>query len=173
MKLVLLVVGTLVAIIVIVLAIGAMLPVKHLATRSAIYHQPPNSIWQAITDYEKFPAWRTTVVRVEPLPPVNGLPAWRETDTHGSALPMEVVEAKPPVRLVTRIADPKFPFGGTWTYEITPASGGSRLRITENGEVYNIFFRFVSRFIIGYHGTMDIYLRALGQKFGETVNLED
>ncbi|HEV2491248.1 MAG TPA: SRPBCC family protein [Candidatus Acidoferrales bacterium] len=173
MKIVLLIFGTLIAIIVIALAIGAMLPVKHFATRSAIYHQPPDAIWQAITDYQKFPAWRPTVKRVEPLPPVNGLPAWRETDAHGSVLPMEIIESNQPVRLVTRITDPKLPFGGTWIYEITPASGGCRLRITENGEIYDIFFRFVSRFIIGYHGTMDTYLRTLGQKFGETVNLEN
>jgi len=173
MKFALLVIAALVAIAVIVLAIGAMLPVKHFATRSVVFHQPPDSIWRAITDYEQFPAWRTTVKSVEPLPLVNGLSAWRETDAHGGVLPMEVVESTQPLRLVTRIADPKLPFGGTWTYEITPVSGGSRLRITENGEVYNIFFRFVSRFILGYHGTMDTYLRALGHKFGETVNFEN
>src|SRR5690242_3582714 len=98
MKIVLWVVATLIAIIMIVLAIGAMLPEKHFATRSAIYHQPPDSIWQAITDYEKFPAWRTTVKRVEPLPPVNGLPAWREADAHGNGLSMEMIESKQPVR---------------------------------------------------------------------------
>jgi hypothetical protein len=33
--------------------------------------------------------------------------------------------------------------------------------ITENGEIYNAFFRFVSRYIIGHHRTIDSFLAAL------------
>jgi hypothetical protein len=169
MKRVLAVVAVLVGIVLIVVLIGAALPVKHVATRGAVFHQTPDAIWQAITDYQDFPSWRSTVKRIEPLPSTNGLFAWREIDSHGNRLPMEAVEAQPPARLVTRIAGSKLPFGGTWTYEIAPVSGGTQLRITENGEVYNPFFRFVSRFIIGEHAIMDTYLRALGAKFGQPV----
>jgi hypothetical protein len=66
---------------------------------------------------------------------------------------------------VTRIADPHLPFGGTWTYEVAPAvGGGSTLTITENGEVYNLVFRFISRFVMGYTATIDRYLEALRKK---------
>jgi hypothetical protein len=61
---------------------------------------------------------------------------------------------------VSRIADPNLPFGGTWTFEITPAPGGARLRITEDGEIYNPLFRFMARFIFGYEGTINGYLSA-------------
>jgi hypothetical protein len=47
------------------------------------------------------------------------------------------------------------------------------LRITENGEIRNIFFRFVSRFLMGYTKTMEDYLNALGQKFGEKIAVEN
>jgi hypothetical protein len=40
------------------------------------------------------------------------------------------------------------------------------LTITENGEVYNPLFRFVSRFIIGQTATMDGYIKALNAKLG-------
>jgi hypothetical protein len=33
--------------------------------------------------------------------------------------------------------------------------------VGENGEIYNPFFRFVSRYIVGHHRTIDGYLRAL------------
>ena len=49
-------------------------------------------------------------------------------------------------------------FGGRWIYEITPSGGGTELRITEEGEVYNPFFRFVSRFIMGHARTIERYL---------------
>jgi hypothetical protein len=69
--------------------------------------------------------------------------------------------------LVTRIADPKLPFGGTWTFEIAPDSDGATLRITERGYVTNPFFRFMSRFVFSQTSTMETYLKSLAKKFGE------
>ena len=162
----------LVGLVLLVVTIGALLPQKHVATRAARFHQPPAAIWAAITDLDAFPSWRPGVKSVERLPDHNGLLAWREVDNHGQAIPFEVVESAPPQRLVARIADPNLPFGGTWTYEIR-ATGGCELRITEHGEVYNPVFRFMSRFVFDNHSTMDAYLRALGQKFGEKMTIED
>ncbi|PYP70520.1 MAG: hypothetical protein DMD41_14750, partial [Gemmatimonadetes bacterium] len=85
---------------------------------------------------------------------------------------LETIAAVPPRRLVRRIADPKLPFGGTWTWEITAAPGGSTLTITEDGEIYNPIFRFVARFILGYTGTMESYLKALAARLGEQVVIE-
>lgn len=173
MKWLLVVVAVIAALILAVVVIGTLLPKEHTATRAARFKEPPSVIWQAITDYDKFPEWRRSVARVEPLPPVNGKPSWAEYDKHGDRIPFEIVELAPPQRLVARIADPNLPFGGAWTYEITPANGGSTLRISENGEVRNPVFRFVSRFVIGHHATIDEYLKALGAKFGENVTLEN
>jgi uncharacterized protein YndB with AHSA1/START domain len=173
MKWLMIVVGILAVGVLIVLAIGAMLPKQHTVTRKAHYRQPPAAIWQAITDYNKFPEWRKGVERVEPLPAGNGHGGWVEYVKGAGRIPLEITESVPPQRLVTLIADPNLPFGGTWTYEIAPIDGGSLLRITENGEVRNPIFRFVSRFIFGQHATLDQYLKDLGAKFGEPVHLEN
>jgi hypothetical protein len=50
--------------------------------------------------------------------------------------------------------------------------GGSELRIHENGEIYNVIFRFMARFLFGYTGSIETYLRDLGAKFGEPVAIE-
>lgn len=173
MKYFLVAVAILVGIILLIVVIGALLPEKHMATAEASFHQPPSAVWQAITDYTKFPDWRGTVSRVQPLAPANGQPSWTEFDSHGGAIPHEIIESRPLQHLVTSIADPKLPFGGTWTYEITPTPTGSTLRITENGEVHNVIFRFMSRFVFGHRATIDAYLKALGAKFGETTVLKD
>lgn len=173
MKYFLIAIAILVGIILVVVVIGALLPEKHTATAEANFRQPSSAVWQAITDYAKFPEWRNTVSRVQPLPPVNGHPSWIEFDSHSDASPHEVIESVPPQKFVTRIADPKLPFGGTWTFEITPTSTGSTLRITENGEVHNVIFRFMSRFVFGQRSTIDTYLKALGAKFGEATELKD
>jgi uncharacterized protein YndB with AHSA1/START domain len=168
MKWVLIGLAVVVGIIVIVAIVGALLPKGHVATRSARFKQPADVVWQAITDVDAYPSWRTDLKKVERLPDREGRIAWREIGGNGS-ITLEVIESDPPRRLVGKIADPDLPFGGSWTYEISAAEGGSTLTITENGEVYNPIFRFVSKFIMGHHKTIEDYLRALGKKFGETV----
>ena len=150
---------------------GLLLPKDHIATRAARYPAPAESIWSAITDVAAYPSWRPGVDRVELLPSRNGHTTWREHGKQGT-ITLETVESAPPRRLVGRIADPNLPFGGTWTYEIEPAPNGSRLRITEHGEVYNPIYRFFARFVFGYTATMDDHLRALGKKYGAEVTPE-
>jgi len=90
---------------------------------------------------------------------------WRETDSSGDAITYERVETIAGARIVNRIADPKLPFGGSWTYQIEPIGSGTELTITENGEVYNPLFRFVSRFIMGHTATIEKYQRDLVAHF--------
>lgn len=73
----------------------------------------------------------------------------------------EIVENQPQRRLVTRIADKSLPYGGSWTIDLAPDGAGTRVTIVENGEVYNPFFRFMSRYVIGHTATIDAYLKDL------------
>ena len=159
-------IGGIVLLIGTVLGIGALLPVDHVASRSAHYAQPPDVVWRAITEYEEFPAWRPSVDSIEALGDAGGATGWVERSSTG-ALPLAVEEATAPRRLVLRIAADNLGFGGTWTYEIRAEEGGSTLTITENGTVSNLFFRFMSRFVFGYTATIETYLVDLGHKFGE------
>jgi hypothetical protein len=153
-----------VAIVVLIVLVGAMLPKGHVVTRSASCRRPPEEVWAVITGD---PRWRSDVQGYHPLPPRNGHRTWKELDRRGSGITFEEVDAIPPQRLVVRIADAKLPFGGVWTYVVTPDAGGCTVTITENGEVYNPLFRFVSRFIIGHTASVNAYLNNLRRKFGE------
>jgi len=155
-------------ILVLIAVIGWLLPKAHTVTREARFRQPPDAIWKTITDIDAMTAWRQGLKSIKHLPDQNGMPAWVETTDSGT-IPFETVISQPPSKLVIRIADPKLPFGGTWTYEITPIPGGSNLRIREDGEVYNPVFRFLARFVFGYSGTMDTYLKSLAKKFGDQL----
>jgi hypothetical protein len=79
---------------------------------------------------------------------------------------MEHVERQPPRRLVTRIADADLPFGGTWTFELAPEEGGTRVTITERGEIRNPIFRAVARYVFGYGATMEAFLDELRAHIG-------
>ena len=154
--------------VVVVVVIGYALPKKHVAARAIALPTPPANVFALISDFQAAPAWRSDVRNVELLPPADGHFRFRETTKNG-ALTMELIESTAPQRMITKIADPNLPFGGTWTFEITPTSEGSNLNITERGEIYNPVFRFVSRFILGYTATPDSYLKNVARKFGGTA----
>jgi len=153
-------------------AVGALLPRNHVARRTIRLKRAPEEIWRLIEDVDRFASWRSGITRVERLPDHEGRLRWREEGAH-RAVTFERVAAAPPARLVTRIADPGLPFGGTWTYVIAPASDGSTVTITEEGEVKNPLFRFLSRFLLGHTATLDRLLRDLGKACGEEVTPVD
>lgn len=149
----------------VVLIGGFMLPVAHLASRTASFKAPPQAVWDVIAGA---PDWRPDVRSYNNLPLRDGREAWTEMSKDGRAITFERIESAPPSRMVTRM-DPGLPFGGTWTYEIVPDRAGSTVTITEHGEVYNPVFRFVSRFVVGHTATIDGYLKALRAKLKESA----
>jgi Polyketide cyclase / dehydrase and lipid transport len=171
MKWILWIFVSLAGLLILIVVIGWLLPKEHTVTRDARFHEPPEAVWEAITDIDAMPSWRQGLKSVKRLPDQNGLPAWVEKTDSGET-PLATVVSKPPAKLVVRIADPKLPFGGTWTYEITALPSGTNLRIREDGEIYNPVFRFLARFVFGYSGTMDRYLKSLAKKFGEQPQAE-
>jgi hypothetical protein len=165
MKWFIIAVVTFVAMVCLVLAIGFMLPVSHIASRTARLKASPEAVWDVINGP---PDWRPDVRSFNSLPLRDGRQAWTEISKDGRASTYERIESVPPRRTVTRM-DPGLPFGGTWTYEIVPDENGSLLTITENGEVYNPVFRFVARFVMGHTASIDAYLKALKAKLGEAA----
>ena len=162
--------GGLAALVGLVALVGSMLPLHHSVSRKARLHVAPDALYAVIAGP---PDWRTGVKSFGVLPDHEGRPQWWEEDSHHQKVTYELVEGKSPSRLVTRIADHNLPFGGTWTFDIAPApGGGSELRIREDGEIYNVIFRFVARFFFGYTSSIEGYLRDLGAKFGETAAIE-
>jgi uncharacterized protein YndB with AHSA1/START domain len=168
MRIVVLLLAVAVGLGLVVVAVGYLLPVKHVATVVAQVPATPEQVWDALTDVAAYPKWRGDVTSVEMLPADSGHVAWREIGKN-NAIAFAVESADRPRRLVTRITDKSLPFGGAWEYIVIPDGAGSRVQITEHGEVYNPVFRFVSRFIMGHSATASAYLKALGARFGATV----
>lgn len=169
MKWVLIVLGGLVGLVALMALIGAFVSRDHRATSTVTLRQPPDSVWKVVRDLGNIPAWWTAMEKAERLPDRDGHEVWRQKMS-GFDVPIIVMESSPPGRLVTQI-DPTSggAFGGTWTYKLTPDSAGTRISVTEAGWISNPIFRFMSRFVFGYYGSLDKYLKALGTRFGETV----
>ena len=168
MKILLVLVTALVLLVGVILLIGALLPRKHVASREIVLRQSAHDVYALARGFASAATWRSDVKSVELLAPANGRLRFREDSTNGR-ITYELVEELPDAKLVTEIVDRDLGYFGSWTYEFLPEGNGTRVRITENGEVPNVLFRSMSRFAFGHTTRMDGYLRALGRKFGEDV----
>lgn len=171
MKWVIIVVASVVGLIALIAIVGYLVPRDHRATSTIALRQPLDSVWKVVRDIGGIPAWWSAMKESTRLPDQHGQEVWRQKMS-GFDVPLIVMESAPPRRLVTKIdASAGAPFGGTWTYELTPDSGGggTRISVTEDGWISNPVFRFLSRFVFGYYGSLDGYFKALGKRFGEEV----
>lgn len=171
MKTAIIIAATIVGVIVLIFAvmalIGSQLPRAHTASRSIVLRQPRANVYMVIRDFKSAPAWRSGVKSVDIIETPGQKLRFLE---HGSDdVTYEVTEDVPSERMVTRILNTDLGYSGQWSYELTDENGGTRVKITEDGDVSNVLFRFMSRYIFGHTSTMDAYLTALAKKFGETA----
>ncbi|MEO8578200.1 MAG: SRPBCC family protein [Gemmatimonadales bacterium] len=168
MRIILIVLGILVAMAAAVYAIGMTLPQDHVASRTTHLSAPPETVWSLISDYARYPEWRKDVTSVEKVES-GGAPTWREV-SGSDRMTYEAVVWEAPTHLIAQIADKGLPFGGSWDYRLEPDGAGTRITIRENGEVYNPLFRFVSKYIMGHTATIDKYLKSLSARLGDTYD---
>ena len=159
MKILFIVFGGLVCVIVAVVAVGALLPKSHTASRTALIKATPEQVFALISGPQD---WRTDLKEYKFFDE-NGRHMQQETDKHGQTITYEIVQSQPPTLRKTTIADKNLPFGGSWTWNIQQQGDGCAVAITEDGEVYNPVFRFVSRFILGHTRTIDNYFAMLAK----------
>lgn len=156
------VIRILIALGVVILAVvitGTLLPEKHEASVSRYFQSNRDEVWQVISDFAHWPEWRTDLNEIR-----LGSNTFTEVSTSGEAVEYRIEEFTTPERMVTRIVTTGLPYGGAWTYELVATDTGCRLTITEEGEVYNPVFRFMSRFVFGHESTMRQYLDDLAKR---------
>ena len=168
MRYVLIGIGVVVMLALCVALVGWTLPRHHHVTVQRAYVATPAALFALISDVRAYPSWRSDLSKVEVLTDEGGRSRWRETSKSGGPITYVVEESVPERRLVSRIADTNLPFGGAWTYELSPmVPTATVLAITEDGDVYNPIFRFVSRFVMGHTATIERYLDDVGKRFPE------
>lgn len=153
--------------------IGTFLPVEHVIGRSVRLRQSPETVWGVITDYANVPSWHPHVKKAEALSDPTGAESWQEWHKGcGVPLRLTTTECLPPRRLVRTIDDGQQFFRGRWEFDLTPDGLGSRLTITEHGEILKPFVRALARLCFNPAMYLDKYLKALAQKFNEAPAIE-
>lgn len=150
----------LIGIVVVVYVVGLCLPSRHTAMMSAVIPAPVDQVWNRITNVADFPRWRKDMTSIQ----VANDSEWVEVAGR-MRVPMRMGERDSLKRAVVVINSSDLPFGGEWVYELQPQGNSTQVTITENGEVRQPFFRFVSAFIMGRTATMRKYLSSLQDSF--------
>jgi uncharacterized protein YndB with AHSA1/START domain len=147
---------------------GSRLPVEHTASVTETIPASQQKVWGLITDPAAMPTWRTGLKAVTMLAPENGAQCWAEVQS-GMTMPLCADVREEPSRQVVRIADPKLPFGGSWTYVLEPSGeNATKVTITEHGTTGPAMWRFVGHYVIGEDGSIKQYLNDLKHAASQT-----
>src|SRR5277367_1317889 len=147
--------------ILVMLVMGSRVPVQHTVSDAEMIPASQEKVWNLITDVPAQPNWRTGLKAVNPIPSQNGVTCWAEVAS-GMTMPLCADVREAPVKQVVRIADPKLPFGGTWTYVLEPTGeNATKVTITENGTTGPMMWRFVDHYILHEDGEIKTYLADL------------
>lgn len=153
-------------------AAGALLPVAHTAKVRFELKQPPEAVYDVITDLASQHEWRRGLDSLHVLD-ATAPQRWRESSGSGTIEFLRIDEIRPRMARTQIQGAREQGFGGTWTWDLVPAEdGGTIVTITENGEVYNPLFRLLSRTIFSSYRSLEDYARDLGARFGQDVDIE-
>ncbi|PCC72470.1 Polyketide cyclase / dehydrase and lipid transport [Nannocystis exedens] len=140
---------------------GLFMPRQHIAMESVVLPAAPEVVYAAVRDVESQPSWRSDLKRVELLPDKGDRRVYREIGDDGVNT-FEITEDVPNERFVSEMADPGRSFAGHWVFQFAPAEGGgTRLTLTEVGDVPNPALRFLAGAIFGWEGATKQYLADL------------
>ncbi len=160
---ILFVMGALVSLVLAVIVGGFATPRKHVAARSVTVRAAPETVWALVRNVGSYAEWRPEIQSSL----VDG-EEWQEF-TPRRTLRFGVAESEAPRRFVARILDDDLPFTGEWTWECTPHADGTRVTLTERGDIGNPISRFVAAHMTGYTSSIDAALGALAIKVGDAA----
>ena len=160
MRVILIVVGVLVALGAVIYGLGMSAPRAHAAEVEGVVSRPATEIAATIRDVENYSTWREGVV-VERIARTDGAVTYVEV-ADGDRIAYRLTEPEHGARFVTTITDETLPFGGAWTISLAPEGAATRVRIREEGEVRDPLYRFFARYVFGHTASMKAYLKNLG-----------
>lgn len=159
--------GSFIGLVLLALLLGLVLPKGHKVGRRLHLKSAPDQVWALVSDHGQDPAWRSQLKETARVADRNGHPVWEDQFINGEKVAYETTERIEGQKLVRTIVDQKR-FGGTWTYQLHPEGTGTLLTMTEEGWV-SIPFRAVARFVFGHASTLELYLKDVARRFGETA----
>lgn len=151
---------------------GLFLPDDYEVTVSGTLAMDAETLYATIADPEKQAEWRPGVTRGEVV----------ETDPDGPVVIMHTGDTKMTLRreaatpysvvVWTVVPSRKQVFEGAWTYALAPVEGGTRLSVTEQGNLASPFARAATQAFFGLDTYSKANLRSLARYHHVDVTVE-
>lgn len=157
-----------------VYAYGSAVPERHRAEAVLRLATPPDRVWALVGDPGRRPEWHADIARIGRIEDRDGRPVWRQLDQEDDRFDLWVVASEPPRQVVLEIADPdQIGLEARWTWTLSPvASGGTEVRLVQEGAVDNPVWRGVWALRFGPYHVVESELTGLATFFGESARPE-
>jgi uncharacterized protein YndB with AHSA1/START domain len=134
-------------------------PVKGHA--EVIISAPREQVFALLADPRRTPEWRTEVEAIHDYRETgNGLAAWTEV-SGGAELDLRISERVDNERIVIVVDDEFAHYRGEWVFTFSDHEGGTRLAVTEAGEVPNPFIRGMFHLLANRDKTQQAHLDSI------------
>ena len=159
---ILIVLGSIVALIALVFVVGSVLPERYRASGYVDASLTAAELWPKLLDYKAHPMAARMAKGIEPLPDENGLPVWLES-LGATTVRVRTVESEAPVRIVREMSDSVVPMTARAVIELEEREGGCRVRMSNDimirrGTWHVPVFRLMMTVFCGVQGGIKAYL---------------
>lgn len=123
-------------------AYGSSVPDGHTASGSEVIKADLEDVFAMQADVQKHPEWHDLVAEIRDYKEgEDGTASWTETWKDGSEFGMKRTAYVQNKKIRVEIEDKAEVFNGSWTFDFEEVEGGTRVTITENGNIPNAFIR--------------------------------
>lgn len=144
--------------ILLVIGIGFLLPAEYEGAHDLTLERPPEEVWEAVSDFRRYPIAGRNTRSVEELSGEPGLPVWRE-DLGQVSLRIRTLRATAPRHLEREIRGIGSPLEARFTLELIPVAGGTKVSARQRVQVegYDLAVPFAR--LVHYFGGAERWTR--------------
>ena len=159
----LIILAALVALIVLPVVIGYLMPVRYEGTTTVEYDRTVQQVWDALQDVDAHPMTGKMTKSVETLPSDEGRPAWKEDMGRGEVINVRTTAFEPPDHMIREMSSGAVNMTSRWDYALEPAGEGCRVTLSgvtdiERGTWHTPIFRVMMVLGGGVKKGLDIQL---------------
>ncbi len=135
-----------VALMVLPVVIGFLMPVRYEGTATVEYDRSVQQVWDTLQDVEAHPMTGRMMKSVETLPSDEGRPAWKEDMGRGEVITVKTTTFEPPHHMTREMTSAAVNMTSEWEYALEPAGQGCRVSLSgvtdiETGTWHTPIFR--------------------------------
>jgi uncharacterized protein YndB with AHSA1/START domain len=126
----LIVLVAIVALIVLPIIIGFLMPERYEGTTTVEYDRSVEQVWDALQDVAAHPMTGAMAKSVEALPWEEGRPTWKEDMGRGEVITVRTTAFEPPHHMIREMTSAAVNMTSRWEYELEMAGRGCQVTLS-------------------------------------------